>query len=165
MTDTSETSAADRGELIHACLEGLSNTEDRKGLYQLLRQRWGTASDPMFQSCWQEASAVVDDPKLSQLFDHSHFDQALNEVAILYEESTRPIYGVIDRLIHYPEHILVLDYKTHAGVTAQTAYRHASAHAKQLSLYAQGARCLWPDTTIKAGVLFTVCRKFVELEV
>ncbi|HEC12127.1 MAG TPA: DNA helicase UvrD [Acidiferrobacteraceae bacterium] len=165
--DPSDTSAADRGELIHACLEGLPKTEDRKGLYQLIRQHWATVSNPIFQSCWEEACAVVDDPKLAPLFDHSHFDQALSEVAILYQdqESNHPIYGVIDRLIHFPDHILVLDYKTHTAVTTQTARHHARVHARQLGLYIQGARRLWPDTPIKAGVLFTVCRQFVELEV
>ncbi|NOZ11465.1 MAG: UvrD-helicase domain-containing protein [Gammaproteobacteria bacterium] len=166
MTDTSDSSATDRGELIHACLEGLSKTEDRKGLHQLLRQRWGTVSETLFQSCWEEASAVVNDPKLARLFDRRHFDQALNEVPILYQnlKSNRPVYGLIDRLIHFPEYILVLDYKTHAVVTAQTAAHHASTHAKQLGLYTQGVQRLWPDTPIKAAVLFTACRQFVQLE-
>jgi ATP-dependent helicase/nuclease subunit A len=106
---------------------------------------------------WDEAESVVETPALAALFDARLYDAAHNEVPIQYMLGERTVHGIIDRIVVYPDRIVVIDYKTHADATAETAAAIAGNYREQLALYARGAALLWPGRRVEAALLFTAC--------
>ncbi|MDZ7749798.1 MAG: PD-(D/E)XK nuclease family protein [Halofilum sp. (in: g-proteobacteria)] len=116
-------------------------------------------------AAWRaEARAVLDDPALAELFDTARYERAWNEVAVTYGDAQgRLVTGVVDRLVKRGDETLVVDYKTHAQVSADEAEAVAAAYGAQLARYAAGVSRLWPGTRVRALVLFTAPRRCVEL--
>jgi len=159
--------ATERGTLIHALLDAL--TADAAGdvkrtqLKQQLAQLYPGVTNDRFEDAWREACAVLDAPQLDHLFNPERFDSARNEVSILYRHGQRSVYGVIDRLIHAPDSVRVVDYKTDSGIDAASAVAQAGRHAGQLLRYVEGVRRLWPQARVSATVVFTCCAQAVDI--
>jgi len=158
--------AKQRGVAIHRMLE-LSTGADRDNRDAIrahIEREWHRrAPKAWLDDCWQEACAVVDEPSLRRYFDPLNFSEARNEVALLYRDGHREIYGVVDRLLIGAREVVVIDYKTHRASAAQRRALTAR-FTPQLRLYAEGVSRLWPDRTVRALLLYTATREVVELE-
>lgn len=153
-----------RGVIIHRMLEQLTGGEARAAVALKLRgQLDGWLEEDLFGRCWTEACAVVDDPRLSEFFDPTGYQEARNETPILYQLGDRDVYGVMDRLIVREEEIVLIDYKTHAGATPENISTLALEYAGQMQAYGEGVRRLWPRKRLRMLLLFTACRGVVEL--
>jgi ATP-dependent exoDNAse (exonuclease V) beta subunit len=117
-----------------------------------------------------EAIRTIKARKFHDIFTPSESSQTYNELPILYEanepaiNNPAPVYGIIDRLIVDKKNILLIDYKTHSHATPETASELAKSYIGQMSLYRNGIQRMWPDHTIKPGVLFTACEEIIWLD-
>ena len=157
-----------RGIAIHRLLEWLSATP-RRGRARLLadiaRELQRDAADPELTSWLQEAEAVTQEPALAPLFDTAGYERAYAEVPLHYRaDDGALIDGIVDRLLLRPDEAHVIDYKTHV-IAADQAEATARPYHDQLHLYAEGVRRLWPDRRVRASILFTHCRRLVDLDV
>jgi ATP-dependent helicase/nuclease subunit A len=94
-------------------------------------------------------------PDFAQLFDPRHYQQAMNEVPVQFMEDGQLIYGIIDRVVIQDDAVLVIDYKTHQPAHENQLAALTEEYREQMRLYTRAAELLWPDKTIKAGLLFT----------
>jgi ATP-dependent helicase/nuclease subunit A len=155
--------AVQRGIVIHRMLDQLTaSPRDRAHVRHRLRIEFAAITDIIFDDHWREACAVIDDPRHRELFDSGLFQEARNEVPLLYRRGNDDVVGVIDRLIIRERDLIVLDYKTNR-VAASGAVSLAHTYAAQLQLYVEGVRRLWPERVITAVVLFTACSEGVRL--
>ena len=148
----------ERGIAIHAMLEWLSQV-DGDGVETLpasLATSLGREPEnPELQDWWQEAVHTYRHPDFAQLFDPRHYQQAMNEVAVQFMEAGQLIYGIIDRVVIRDDAVLVIDYKTHRSAHKEKLTALTGDYREQMRLYARAAALLWPEKTIKAGLLFT----------
>lgn len=157
--------AARRGAIIHRALERLSgcSSEQTAAVRTALWREWaGQIGEEEFEAYWAEARGVFDASDLRQFFDAGGYDQARNEMPMLYAVGGRSVYGVVDRLIWRGNEIVLLDYKTHRLTRAEIPAVVARLEP-QLRLYVEGIRRLWPDKSVRAFVVFTACRQAVEV--
>ena len=82
---------------------------------------------------------------------------------ILYRQGKQDIYGVVDRLVSNKEHLILVDYKTHAQATPENIAELAANYVEQMRLYAAGIRKLWPEKYLQGLLLFTACCASVEV--
>lgn len=165
--DTGEVDGRERGSAIHLMLQQLSATET--GCPEEIPATIATAlqrkaTDPECLHWWQEAIQTIQAPQLSWLFDHSHYQQAFNEVPIQYLDGNCLVYGIIDRLIISNDTAHVIDYKTHQWANHDSLPRLAESYREQMRLYASGVQKLWPGLTVKPCLLFTACGELVEMD-
>ena len=71
--------------------------------------------------------------------------------------------GIIDRLVIARNELVLVDYKTHPQATHTNATELAQAYVRQMRLYGEGARRLWPGKHLKLLLLFTACRAIIEV--
>ena len=153
-----------RGIVIHRMLEQLAGGEARAVIEMKLRLEFADWPDAKkFDSWWQEACKVLDDEALRVFFDPAGYQEARNEVPILYRDGNDDIYGIIDRIVMLEKEIIVMDYKTHAQATLNNIAHLAEAFVEQMRQYGNGARRLWPGKKIRLLLLFTACSGIVEI--
>ncbi len=153
-----------RGVVIHRMLERLTQNAARQVIEKQLRQEFtGWPAVKEFNAWWKEACGVVDHAGLREYFDPVRYQEARNEVPILYRDGGRDVYGVIDRLVIREKELVVIDYKTHARATPESIAQLAQDFAEQMRQYGAGARLLWPQKKLRMLLLFTACGGIVEI--
>ncbi len=155
-----------RGVIIHRMLELATGVERHPP--ENLPARLAAELEPppgreLLQECLQEVQELLDDPGLRDLFDDTRYISCYNELPLLYELDGRTVHGVIDRLLLEQERVTLLDYKTHRNATPTNAAKIAAGYRRQMQLYADGLRRIWPDRELRCLLLFTACRKLCEL--
>ena len=153
-----------RGIVIHRMLERITQGNARSAIEKGLRQEfseWPAAME--FNAWWREACDVVDSPAFSDFFDPACYEEARNEIPILYGDGNREIYGVIDRLVVREQEVVLIDYKTHANATADNIVTLARDFTEQMRQYGAGASHLWPQKKLRLLLLFTACGRIVEI--
>jgi ATP-dependent helicase/nuclease subunit A len=153
-----------RGEVIHRMLERLTNGEPHATVEKQIWQEFGEwLEEKDFNQWWREACAVPDRADFRGFFDPARYQEARNEIPILYRDGGRDVYGVIDRLVIREEEIVLIDYKTHARATRENIAQLAEDFREQMRQYGEGARRLWPGKKMRLVLLFTACGGMVEL--
>ena len=167
-----------RGIVIHRALDLLSrkNPPTTEEIQRQLASELGfkiadsTAGDNKSDlfSWIDEAKRTITAQKFREIFVPEQSSQTYNELSVLYKTDDATInssvYGIIDRLVVDKQHILLIDYKTHSGATAETASALAESFTDQMNLYRKGVQQIWPDHTVRSGVLFTACEEIVWLD-
>ena len=112
-----------------------------------------------------EALRVLADPEFAGAFGPA----SRAEVAIVaeLEDPARrappiKVTGHIDRLADLPDGLLILDFKTNrlAPVSAETT---PEAYVLQLAAYRAVIREIYPDRPVRAGLLWTVGPRLIEI--
>lgn len=153
-----------RGIVIHRMLQQLTCGTDRASAEKTVRSAFASLLPPrLLAACWQESCDLVDDPALGALFGPAHYKEAHNELAILYREGDRRVYGVIDRLIRRDDEIVLIDYKTHVQANADNCEQLAGNFVDQLRLYAAGVQKLWRGLRVRTLLVFTVPRVVIDM--
>ena len=155
-----------RGKVIHRMLERLTQGEARPVVMKQLRQEfnaWPATED--FDAWWREACGVIDNAALREFFDPGFYQQARNEVPILYRDGERDVYGIIDRLVIREREIVLIDYKTHTGAAPENIGQLAQDFYEQMRCYGTGVSRLWPRKKLRLLLIFTACGGFVEIPV
>ena len=153
-----------RGVAIHRMLERLTQGDARPVVMKQLRREFnGWPATEEFDAWWREACGVVDNTTLREFFDPGFYQQARNEVPLLYRDGERDVYGVIDRLVIREGEIVVIDYKTHTGAAPENIGQLARDFYEQMRCYGTGASHLWPRKKLRLLLIFTACGGFVEI--
>lgn len=153
-----------RGVVIHRMLECLTQGDARPIVMKQLRLEYnGWPATEEFDAWWREACGVVDNAALHEFFDPGFYQQARNEVPILYRDGKRDVYGVIDRLVILETEIVLIDYKTHAVAAPDNIGQLAQNFYEQMRSYGTGASRLWPRKKLRLLLIFTACGGFVEI--
>ena len=155
-----------RGIAIHRALDLLSrkNRLSEDDVLQQLASEMGlNTADSDLNNWLREAVETTKNVQFEEIFTQAESRQSHNELPLLYEANDRPVYGVIDRLVITEKEILLIDYKTHAYVTRETAKTTAELFKEQMRLYREGVERIWPDQTIRSGLLFTACAELIWL--
>jgi ATP-dependent helicase/nuclease subunit A len=143
--DTEE--AMRRGTLLHLLLERLPKVP---------REDWAThaeglVGDPaLAPPLLAEAQRVLDDPSLAALFA----PDTLAEVGISGDWNGFRLAGSIDRLVIWPDRVLVIDYKSNALVPSIPA-EVPDGILRQLGAYAHVLGQVYPDRRIETAILWT----------
>jgi ATP-dependent helicase/nuclease subunit A len=153
-----------RGILIHRMLELLSDRESANP-ESVATQLGLQINTTELEECWQEALKIRRHPAMQTFFDPSCFNQAFNEVPVMYRHENTTVHGVIDRLLLTETGALVIDYKTHRHATMDNLTELAEPYFEQLEYYRKGVKQLWPSMPVHALLLFTACAGTVELPV
>ncbi|MEK7262402.1 MAG: UvrD-helicase domain-containing protein [Pseudomonadota bacterium] len=153
-----------RGVAIHRMLELLTVAGTDPEIHARVTHEFPELhSRDILPACWREARAIVEEPAFRFLFDAAHYEDARNEVPILYRDGERDIDGIIDRLVIAHDELVLVDYKTNPQATRGNVPELAQAYTRQMRLYGEGARRLWPGKRLKLLLLFTACRATVEV--
>jgi ATP-dependent helicase/nuclease subunit A len=156
-----DAAAVRRGHGIHRLLQLLA--EDRAYTAAQLRARLqgklqGAVTEAELTAWTAAARAVIEAPELGRFFDSGRYAQAWNEVPVPLNDEGRG--GAIDRLVDDGGTLWVLDYKT----TPQTdAARLIERYRPQLQAYAAAVRRIWPDRPVRAGLVLSGSREWLEL--
>ncbi|MFL6711692.1 MAG: PD-(D/E)XK nuclease family protein, partial [Sulfurifustis sp.] len=161
-----QTAAMQRGVVIHRMLERLTtiDTTRERARLQVWHEFGAELETDWLEACWNEACAVIDTPALAHFFDGHRYDEARNEVAVLYHANGNSVMGIIDRLLIAPDRLVLVDYKTDRTESGDFSAL-VSRYTPQLRLYAEGVRRLWPGRSIEAVLLFTQARMSVSVPV
>lgn len=119
-------------------------------------------SQQQIRYCLDCAKRVQSAPDLQFLFNPQA--RAHSEQPIFYRDAQQnPVMGVMDRVVFVEEVIYIVDYKTRQQIDVQNLAPLAEHYRAQLASYAHGMQQIYPDKTIKYGVLFTAAAQFVAL--
>lgn len=139
-----------RGILVHALLERIVPPADMADR-DLLRRTMNLPDDE-FDSLWDTARNIVDQPALSRFFDPDQYVRAFNELSYATDggELRR-----IDRVVEFEHEIWILDYKTGDTIDAGCAEVAARPYRKQLMEYSAAVTKLMPGKTVKSALIFS----------
>ncbi len=113
--------------------------------------------------CMQEAVSTFNSPIFEDIFNPEDSCDTFNEMPLMYKQKQQAVYGIIDRVIKSDTTITIIDYKSHQLGHTETAQEIVQQYSKQLDYYVTGIKKLWPEHTIKAGVLLTHSKEIVWL--
>ena len=153
-----------RGRAIHWLIEqlvrGLALRAD--GLVAQLEAQFGEIVDPNLTDGWlAEARAVLASPQLAMLFDPARIKRAWNEVPVQWQaDDGTPRSGIIDRLIDDGTRLRIVDYKT---APRPDAVSLAQQHRSQMDAYVDAIGKVFPDRTIRAGLVLTATASWLPM--
>ena len=152
-----------RGLLVHNLLEWLpSLPEDIRKNRALawLKKPAFDLSNSEAEALWLEVEAVLSNTAFVEVFSpHSRA-----EVPITGIVGDAVVSGQVDRLIVTDDYIYIVDYKTNRP-PPQTVEQIDLGYIRQMSLYVSVLRQIWPDRTIRAGLLWTDTCDLMEIPV
>lgn len=144
-----------RGKVIHRAIE-LFTTSKITDVEQNIFKEYRAEAPTIVLKTWAaEAQQLVNNPKLKKLFDANSYLQAWNEVSIYFERNNTTANGVIDRLIEFNDHLLVIDYKTQVISNTIDLEKLVNHYRPQLSWYRSGVELMRQDKPCKTALLFT----------
>ncbi|TVP73240.1 MAG: double-strand break repair helicase AddA [Rhodobacteraceae bacterium] len=106
----------------------------------------------------QEAAGVLSEPALAHLFAPG----TLAEVEITATLAGRPLFGVIDRLVVTPAHVLVVDYKSNRVIPPR-AQDTPEGLLRQMGAYRAALAQVFPDREIEVALLWTARAQLMAL--
>jgi len=161
-----------RGSVIHRILEQLCKTGNYPASEQTIdniqqQLKAETALNkpvfsPYLDDCMKEAVSVFNHAEFETIFNPTPDKQTYNEMPLMYLQEQQAVYGIIDRLIKFNKEVWIIDYKSHLTLN-QPVPDAALQFSKQLHYYREGVKKLWPEHTIKTGILFTHYKEIVWL--
>jgi ATP-dependent helicase/nuclease subunit A len=158
--------AIQRGTLVHRLLQSLPDlvSERRRdaALHYLARNAAG----------WREGDRVtlaesvlglIGDPRFAAVFaEGSRAEVAIVGRIALAERPIAFVSGQIDRLVVTPDEILIVDFKTNQA-PPRTAAEAPAAYIRQLALYREILRKLYPARAVRAALLWTETPELMEI--
>jgi len=164
--DMSQRNARERGIVIHRAIELLLNKATstiENTCYQISREQSANSADEDLQSWVKEAYSIIHNPHFKEIFQIEDKYESHNELPLLFRSDGQSVYGIVDRLIIKDSEILLIDYKSHYCDEQSNLQQMAESFMAQLKLYKEGVSKIWPEHTIKTGILFTHCGELVWL--
>ncbi|MGA0302350.1 MAG: PD-(D/E)XK nuclease family protein, partial [Paracoccaceae bacterium] len=156
--------AKNYGSYVHLLLENLPvhPTENWPQIANNLRVKLEQPIDENIAlHAYEIAKQVLGALDLNWIFQKDAFAEVAF-VTILPEYSERSFHGIIDRLVVLNETIFIVDFKTNRA-TPQTADQIPVGILNQMVIYEHAIKQLYPNYTVKTGILWTSKSKFMEI--
>jgi len=162
-----------RGISIHRVIEQLckahvypASTQVIKAIQQQLKSEI-LLNKPAFINhlgeCTEEAASVFNHSDFETIFNPAKDKQTYDEMPLMYMEQQQAVYGFVDRVIKSENNIIIIDYKSHQLDETESIQDVTRQFSRQLDYYREGVKKLWPEHSVKAGILFTRYKEIVWL--
>jgi len=154
-----DSAAVRRGKAIHHLLQRLGDDRGiaREALKTRLQAHLQSAvTDSELTAWFDDARALIEAPALGRFFDPSQYARSWNEVPFSDDERN----GIIDRLVDDGTVLWIVDYKTTPHTDSAVL---GERYRPQLQAYAAAVRRIWPRRPLRAGLLLTESRQWLEL--
>lgn len=136
-----------RGSRLHLLLEHLPR--HRQEDWAMLSSRLLNGAEDSAELL-QEAAAILTKPALSHLFGPG----TLAEAPVTADLNGERMFGLIDRLVVTPTHVLAVDYKSNR-ITPADASGIPDGIKAQLLAYRSALAQIYPDRQVEVAVLWT----------
>ncbi|WP_455374378.1 double-strand break repair helicase AddA [Limibacillus halophilus] len=151
-----------RGNLVHRLLQSLPDLP-REGwdaaAARYLGQRVHGLSEEERAALWAETRAVLDSPKLADLFGPG----SRAEVPVSGLEKNLTISGQVDRLVVTPKRVDIIDYKTNRPAPRTTA-EVPEIYWRQMASYRALLKRVYEGRIVRCFLLWTEAPRLMELE-
>jgi ATP-dependent helicase/nuclease subunit A len=158
--------ALQRGTLVHRLLQSLPNVSTERRHDAALRYLARNAGD------WTEGERETLVESLLSLIGDARFASVFGlgsraEVSIVGRldrpgRSPALVSGQIDRLVVTPSEVIIVDYKTDQ-TPPKLAAEASSAYLRQLALYREVLKKLYPHLPVRAALLWTQTPELIEI--
>ena len=149
--------AAERGKLIHALLERITDDVSLQRAEQWLRLQTADADiDPL--QLLNEVRDIVNDAQWAAFFGPS----ARAEIPLVAVVGETVINGRIDRLVVEPGLVRAIDFKTGRQVPHDES-EVAVPYLRQMAHYRAALQTIFPGSRIEVSLLFTHAPRFITL--
>jgi ATP-dependent helicase/nuclease subunit A len=149
--------AAERGKLIHALLERITDDASLQKAEQWLAAQTRDHDIDAAQLI-AEVQAIISDPQWTAFFGPS----ARAEVPLVAVIGEMVINGRIDRLLVEPGLVRAIDFKTGRQVP-QDERGVPAAHLRQMAHYRAALQTIFPASRVEVSLLFTYVPRFITL--
>jgi ATP-dependent helicase/nuclease subunit A len=158
--------AQQRGQTIHRFLQLLTQGHDAKNIMQQVAFEQKLPLDTAWLTpALNEAKQVIAHPAFRTWFDSQSYENARNELPMYYRDGERVVMGIVDRVVIFNDHAILIDYKTHRLAENAPLDNIAAEYWQQMQCYWQGAKKLWPNKKLQAFLVFTsTCRSYEYLD-
>lgn len=153
--------AQQRGIAIHRMLDLLSRdtASSEADILKHISFELRLEDDETLNNWLSLALKNLNHADLKAVFSPLNNLKTYNECPIQYTHDNRQVYGVIDRLLINKDNAIIVDYKTHHYAADDNIEELSQAYQKQMQLYADGVKQLWPNLEVQAYLLFTECNR------
>ena len=152
-----------RGLAIHRLMQSLPDVPadrraDATALFLARQKKFDEAES---RSIAQQVQAVLADPRFAALFGPG----SRAEVSITGRLRGRPVAGQVDRLVVTADEVLIADYKSNRPPPKSLgeALEKYGSYLKQLALYRDVLRRLYPGRPVRAALLWTETPELMEI--
>jgi ATP-dependent helicase/nuclease subunit A len=158
--------ALQRGTLVHRLLQSLPDVaaeRRRDAAHNYLLRNAGGWSEGDRTQLTEQVLALIADRRFAPVF--SAGSRAEVAIAGRLERPGRPsalVFGQIDRLVVTPSEVLIVDFKTNHAPPAAAAEAPA-AYVRQLALYRAVLGKLYPQSPVRAALLWTETPELMEI--
>jgi len=146
------------GTIIHRALELLSDHQHQDWIESKLKNEFDKTD---IKPHLNESLSVINHKTFKHYFDNKLYDKAYNEIPIL--SANNESFGIVDRLVIFPNEIVIIDYKTHR-CDEHAIHDIANSYSSKMNFYAEMLSHLWPKKNIKLVIIFTHLLKQVFLD-
>lgn len=159
--------AQQRGIAIHRMLDLLSRdtAPSAADVVKHIRFELRLEDDEQLNNWLSLALENINHADLQTVFSPQSNLKTYNECPIQYTHNNRQVYGVIDRLLISNNEAIIIDYKTHHYAADDNIEELSQAYQKQMQLYADGVKQLWPNLDVQAYLLFTECSRLQPINI
>jgi len=148
----------EKGVAIHKLLEILPtlSPENRAAMATAhLKNSFPSLAPDRIQDGVRDVLAVLNDRRLEGCFDP---ETSRAEVSLAGSVelggNRRPVLGIIDRLAVFEDRVVVMDYKT-GGRTPATAEDVPTVYQRQMALYCEVLKTIYPNRRVEAWLIWT----------
>ena len=141
-----------RGTIIHKLLQFLPQNSDNpeKATDIFLQKNAADFTPRQTEQIKTEVMALLHDPNFAPLFGKD----AQSEVPIVGEVNGKMISAQLDKLLVLPDKVIIVDFKTNRP-PAQSVADTPPAYIRQLEIYAELIRRIYPDLPVETYILWT----------
>ena len=152
-----------RGLAIHRLMQSLPDipADRRADAAALFLARQKEFDDAERRNIVRQVQAVLADPRFAALFGPG----SRAEVSITGRLHGRPVAGQVDRLVVTPDEVLIADYKSNRPPPKSLgeALEKYGSYVKQLALYRDVLKRLYPGRPVRAALLWTETPELMEI--
>ncbi len=161
--DKARERAIARGLAVHRLMQSLPDIpqERRAETARMFLARQRKFDDAESRNIAQQMQAVLADTRFAALFGPG----SRAEVSIAGRLRGRPVAGQVDRLVVTPDEVLIADYKSNRPPpnNLDEALEKYGSYVKQLALYRDVLKRLYPGRPVRAALLWTETPELMEL--
>ncbi len=161
--DVARERAIARGLAVHRLMQSLPDIapERRAEAAQRFFARRETFEAAERDAVIRQVLAILSDRRFAALFGPG----SRAEVSIAGRFKGRPVAGQVDRLVVTPDAVLIADYKSNrpAPLSLDQCLKRYGSYVKQLALYRDVLRRVYPGRPVRAALLWTETLELMEL--
>jgi ATP-dependent helicase/nuclease subunit A len=148
--------AIERGNLVHRLMQSLPNiapAQRAEAARRFLSKPGRKLREAERAEITRQVMAVLDIPNFAPLFSPG----SRAELPIVGQVDGKMVAGQVDRLAVTPEAVLIADYKTNSRIprTIREAQEIYPGYIRQLALYREVLRRLYPGRPVRAALVWT----------